>query len=887
MTILPSLNSVLNTSNLNDFSDVINPITGENTENNIFGWDPGDSPSYSTSTPPGGCSVCTSSCQTMCGADCEGGCSEECTGMCVGSCSNTCTLGCADSCSDTCKDNCGDHCDTSCNRLCTDSCTGTCSTACVGCTGSCSNLCSNGCVRSCVASNTSDGTRHLDIDLSNKITDAELREALNYILALNFVRMSELPVKDANTLFNPIPDGVTIFDDDQFVVNIDNTTDDPLEKVKMVVTDYSQDAVRISAAQLMKYFNSHLKNFRVWKPITSDSGVVGWELSSDDTPPDPINLDALPISLASETKNGLMSSGDYKKLLAMDANLYATYDYLANTISLSSISQTFQNDLDNKYAEKTHSHSQYVLTDTLNNNYYTSTETDNNFLKKADASNTYLKKTDASNTYLTQTDASDTYLTKAVFSETLTHYTPTETLNLLLNGKLSTEDAANLYVPKEELRTTPTDYIPLASRTNPGLLKASHYAVLEDLSGDLTTIESKIPTKVSQLENDSNYLTLSTLPIASTSQTGIVQISSSSKISVDENGIIDINNFSINNLLRNSTFVSFTDGAPDYWKINVTEAQYYSETINDPDIGTLFEMKFASFTVNDGSSISQTVYFQSNGYLTLSFETKSFVPLEIKYDGEIVATTNTYCEGNNWTRNSITFEVPIDTDFSTHAIDIVCKCTNTRYLKIRKLMLQAGCNATGWIPNSYDGAQINADAVKPDIATSSSFGIVRPDNNSLLIDDGVLSVNWTNILRDGYASYTTTWSSQKITNYIPNYIEDTGILTHANIRLHDSASEPNSGTGVLISKSSTYFKIGITAIDDAIGSMRTDEQGNEIVPLRIDLATGTCDINGNALTSTTATLDSLGRNISETYVTREEFENALTSIMTAIEALNT
>ena len=94
----------------------------------------------------------------------------------------------------------------------------------------------------------------------------------------------------------------------------------------------------------------------------------------------------------------------------------------------------------------------------------------NSYLKSSDAAATYLSKADASSTYLTKTDASATYAAKDSI--------PTKTSQLTNDsGYLTEHQSLDGYATKT-------------------------YVDTQDSS-----IEAKIPTKVSQLTNDSGYLT--------------------------------------------------------------------------------------------------------------------------------------------------------------------------------------------------------------------------------------------------------------------------------------------------------------------------------------------------------------------------------------------
>ena len=858
--------NIIDPSSLNSYGTL-----ADGTPNNIFGFDPGDGDNV---IKPNGCQECSGSCLMACGADCETGCSGECIDSCINGCDESCTLGCANSCSDTCKNGCGDNCTADCVMECVSTCSGLCKTECTGCSSSCENLCSNNCMHSCHTQSTTEGTTRNIPDLSNVEIPQAIKDVLDYLLNLNFKKISQFPMSP------------TLLDQDHLMVTVNEDKTDPLEKITMLVSDYNENTVRITTAQLMQYLNRNLKNFRMWKPFVDEEGTIQWKIVSDDTVPPPIDFRTMAIPYASETKDGIMSSGDYIKLKGLDGPSYATYDYLSSKITLNDINAQFRTDLDNRFAPLTHYHNQYALSDTLNNNYYTKTVIDGFLSGKSDTTHNhdavYLKKTDAASTYLKKTD----------FNTTIAKYTNTVAMNALLDKKLDKTVAASTYVSIANALTQ----IPLASRDSNGLMTNTQWSIINGLDNKFNGVNTKIentateiiaqiPTKVSQLANDSKYLVVDTLPIATNTKLGVVKIPRDSKISVDSNGAIDTKLFGTTNLLRNSSFLS--------------EGKYWSAIGWDDAFGSGTDMsRDVSYTISNPYSVSpdvaiaaandlklcQLIQFESTGHLAFRMEAKDIGSVRITIetynsDSTFMIESELSWSSEDWTYVSAIIDIPESTKINTYVFSIYLNAGQT---SIRRMMLQTGLYNTGWVPNALDGNSITQ--LQINTAAVGRLGVVMPDNSSIFINEnGVISAR--DVIKDYTIATNYTYSSSKIEDRIPEYIRTEGILTTNNIRLYDSAItedwyDGSWGCAIVADKTNDHFILGVTNVGDEMGDYRTD-----VIPMRIDLTTGICDINGNAMTATNAVNDKNGNDITTTYVTVAELNSVLTQIMTAIENL--
>lgn len=734
---------------------------------------------------PSNCTVCTSTCTAVCGESCTGGCSKECTDNCTGTCKESCALECTGSCNETCSTSCQATCGETCEIQCISTCTGLCQ-GCTGCTNQCEGTCGNTCLNNCSGESTSSGTRVVTED-----------EVLNYIANLKFKRIDEFDENPA------------IFDIDKLVTTIDPskiTENDTLNAISVLMESDSKKTFKASAAQLMDYLNRNLRNCIMWKPYTEDRKLK-WKRTNDDTIPEPIDLITLNADLADENNDGLMSKELYIKLQKIDIDNYYDKPYIDAVV----------NELPDTYAAKIHTHSQYMEKD----NVYNKTEIDD-FLKEYALSNH-----NHDDVYLSINDAESIYETKDDVNDKFTNY---------YNKSQVDKKIADITLDPEDFKV-------LASASNNGLMSSEHYVYIESLPSILNGIKNKIPTKNSELTNDSNYLTSNTLPIISESNKGIVGVKSDSRISVDSDGFIDVKNFGVVNHIRNSTFANGSNswfGDP----INIMEVEN-----NDGDYN-------ANFIFTSQSYISQIVYGVWNSCATFTVDIKGTGTLSVKLgDSEKDLAFNS----TNWMRYSIELNTEETTDISNLEFSIINKSDIDVSVSMRHLMLQCGKISTEWYPHYLDGAAVtNVDIP---YASNDDYGISKPDGKTISVNNGILSV--ISNINDSEIANTSTWSSEKINNSI-NGLTSLELLGEDNdipsIRIVDNRVD-DSGYGIIVKKTSTNFIIGTTNNGDSHGDMREN-----IVPMRINLDTGLCNINGNAMSSDFARCDYDGNVITDTYL---------------------
>ena len=723
--------------------------------------------------------------------DCYTTCTATCGNDCVGGCSEECVDTCTGTCSESCLFECTGSCKDSCSTGCQETCTSSCELECIAsCLGMCQGC--TGCSGTCEGTCVNDCINSCQNETTNTGTRVVTEsEVLNYIANLKFKRISEFDENPA------------IFNSDMMATVVDGTlpTYDALDAVSILMESKEKKAFRATAAQLMDFLNRNLRNFIMWKPY-SDGTKIRWKRTNDDTEPEPIDLVKLDFPMASETEDGIMSKEDFVKLKEIDISNYYNINEVDTIIS----------ELSDIYAPYSHVHEQYLTINTANDTYYSKTVIDELLSNKSDSDHEH------DSVYLKLTAAESDYVSKVLLNQTLQDYTNTEELTALLLKKQNVDDALTV------------DKIPMASDTSDGRMSSTHYTYIESLPAILQNIKNSIPTTTGELTNDANFLTLGDLPKADIDTYGIISISDDSRLTVFD-GYLNVKNFGTVNYIRNSTFANSG--------INWGGDPVYGMTAMKDGNGEYY----ASMTFTAGSYIEQLMNNIWGSYVTFSMEVIGTGTLTIAI-GDI--EKDIAFNATDWTRYTVSFPAN-DTAMSYDLPLTISNNTDLDFqISLRHLMLQNGLFATDWFPHYADGNTIIPSSVA--LADELTYGICKPDGTTILSNNGIFTAV-SNIDDESVDSDDKTWSVYKITNEIssiPNLklLGTCGTNTIPSIRITDSREA--SGYGIVINKTPDKFIIGATASDDPFGEI-TDE-----VPLRIDLATGICDINGNALTATNA-----------------------------------
>lgn len=730
-------------------------------------------------------------------------------------CTSTCTSVCGDTCVSGCSKECIDGCTGTCKEMCTLECTGGCNDSCSnGCSESCTTSCSIECVSSCLGlcqgctgcSNTCESTC---IDgcintCKNESTNSGTR-VVTEDEVLNYIanlKFKRISQFDENPAIFGSDSLITVTDPDK-LADSDNT----LDAISILMESKEKKTFRASAAQLMEYFNRNLKNFVMWKPYV-ENDKLKWKRSNDDTEPEPVDLIAMNIPMADDSTDGLMSKELYSKLQTIDISNYYDKTYIDDILSV----------LPETYAPKVHIHEQYLEKD----NAYDKSSIDKLLETKSDVTHNH------DDVYLTIENASKTYATStSITNQFESYYTKTQ-----IDDKFD-----NIVIDPDTLD------IALASSERNGLMTSDQFNYITELPSLLAGISNKIPVKTSELQNDSGYLTEATVPKASKTTFGIVGANESSNIDITDDGYIDTKKSGISNLIRNSTFAN----GMTYWTGDPINTA--SITNNDGEYN-------AAVIFNSQDSISQDINAYWDENTTFSIEIKGTGSLHLQL-GDSECDLN--FDSTDWKKYSVVFSSEASDTESKRTLIISNTSESSLNISIRHLMLQNGLKPTDWYPHYLDGDTVKSKTIP--YASNTEFGIVKADGVTTVIQNGVIS-SQSNI-NDDEVSTDKTWSSSKTTEEIKN-ISNVELLGEDGstpaIRVVDDKTS-DDGYGVVVEKTSTNFIIGLTNKDDAHGDMRTDN-----IPLRIDLDTGKCNINGNTMSANSAKCDEEGNVISQTYL---------------------
>ena len=882
----------------------------------------GEYPAFGPTPPggeiPAGCTVCTASCMGSCSGDCMGGCGDaNCEGQCTLSCEAACSINCDITCRDTCSGGCNNECVNGCMETCTSGCSGACE-GCTGCSGSCIDACVNGCKYSCQNVATTTGTHVVVPDWSfdalvdgsetqkryyeiiRKPVEERTQEEIEFIEEINQniaaeitddgiklvqilgtikVYLDELIKYDYKRI-SELDEAVVVHDNDTLVgsVTIDGQTitipDLDLHDLEMVVSDFDNKTVKITAASLAEFLKLNYKNYWVWTPYIEYyedepevPKAIGWYLhtSFDETEPDQILLSSLitgNAGVVDEHNNGLMPSALFVKLNGKDfithENLTGlkidgtpapvdtplirfAYNYRGNTDATNVLNAELAADLDARYAPS--------------GVYPTSTEIANTYLTKTEAVNTYLSKTDAASTYLfyeslTGLKADHSVATEPIirladnFNGNTDQYNVFNTQLLAdmdaryaLAGTyptaafieetyLSKAGAATLYFNKTQ---SDARYVTKAGALNEIPTRNANGGTNNGLmtSADVTNINTAITTAnnaVSRLDTLANTTIpglesqinskigrqsyASTDYIGGTATAGTVTIPVESSIVVGNNGVIDLKDFSVNNLIKNGTFER---GFDNEWNISIYDSEH---DVDVPQIDTATSSITDDIALNqtiarlsiiaDGEISQQFMCDSRNGFtvgILFKRDAVNDKEIDVRIDGNSYVT-HTITHGSGYYVMTMYFETADNSAIGYHTLYIHNPDTsNTVTYELTDIMVQQGSNYTGWNRNPKES----------------------------IIADSVEIVSYGNkiVFRD------------KIEKYPEDVYAPDGVTI-----LHHAGDVINPSSSIIMHKDKQYLYFHITAANEIDGPIR-----NNTIPLRVNLYTGECDISGNAVSA--------------------------------------
>jgi hypothetical protein len=670
------------------------------------------------------------------------------------------------------------------------------------------------------------------------ITDERFIELLGVIK----VYLDELVKYDYRRI-SELDEARVIHDNDQFVGHItidgidNNVGPVDLSNLNMVISDFDNRTVRITAASLTEFIRTNYKNYWVWTPVveedeTGNKTKISWEFhnSFDETTPESINLADLVtggVGRATETDDGLMPHEMFallhnKNLVTFESltgnhpdgtpapqdtdliRLEAGFN--GNADSTNVLNSALLDDLTVKFAPA----GVYLEEATLNAYKLevaaALTAINNNI------SDNYTDNTTLAATYLTQTDAASTYATILTVGEINTRVTNNSDniTNILsrLDAEFYTKGQADLkFITAENA----TSRIPTRSANSNGLMTSADLTNINDAISAANTATTRVGNLTSRVENVESALdnALVRTSYASTDyNTGIVTagtvtVPTDSNVEIGANGALDIKDFGVVNLIRNSNFLGgFNSEWNGYNNIDAAAStiivdQFLNQTI-------------AKIAIVGNGVISQNFVSNSlEGFTVAILFKKASVDktIEIKIDNNTyISHTIPANTGVNDEYYIVTFYFDSDESelYAYHTLYIHNPdTTNTVSYDMTNIMVQQGRKFTGWDSSPHDGMM------------NESIKIISYDNN----------ITFKDLLQ----------------RYTEDVYDEDGVTI-----LHHSGEIIEPSSSIILHKDKQYMYAHITATQQIDGPIRSD-----VIPLRINLLTGNCDISGNAVTAGT------------------------------------
>ena len=461
------------------------------------------------------------------------------------------------------------------------------------------------------------------------------------------------------------------------------TEDDTL----IVVDGALQVVGRVTAKELMEWFNDNLKNFICWRPIVEDN-TLKWKRDKLDIAPDDLKFTDIMFPMASETENGMIDPDMYLII----QKLIETYDDLATK-------QLVEEGLDER-ALKEHSHDQYATNKSLDDLANAIEDADyvtNELLEDLVKSKGFIKIDDIESV----SENNDGFMTSEMLSQLLLN---TAAIKQLQEDKAESDHTHDQYLEEKQVQSI---------------------------------VENALPRKVSELENDSEYITLKDVkhPKASDTSAGIVMVPDDSAIELNpENQAIDLKSFSVRNMIANSDFSEYVSAN------NITEFPGWFRYPTD-DAAMSIEHAIGSGSLDscalchlfNGTGIGQRIKDTEiiPDIVTISFfaYASSAKSINVKLFG----ITQTFVLTNSWSLYVGKFK---NTASSTEMDDILSitgadDTADSVDVYITHIMCQSGPIPTGWCRYQMDVLPIG---VLPK-AGKDAYGVIKPDGSTIYVDE--------------------------------------------------------------------------------------------------------------------------------------------------------
>ena len=489
----------------------------------------------------------------------------------------------------------------------------------------------------------------------------------------------------------------------------------------LIIVDGSLSVVgRITAKELMAWFNDNLKNFICWRPIV-ENNTLKWVRDKLDVAPDDLNFADIIFPMASETENGMIDPSMYiiiQKLMS-DYDTFATKDLLAEGLA--------------DKAEKNHTHDQYATNDSLDSLKQDIIDADyveNFYLEELVAAKGFIKIDDIPSV----SEDEDGLMTSAMLLQLTKN---TEAINALKTGKADKEHTHDQYLTEKQVSTI---------------------------------VDNAIPKKTSELENDSGYAKANEIehPKASNTTAGIVKIPEDSAISVDgSDQSINLKPFSVRNMLANTDFSDYTTVNSSYefsgWFKYPTDDAAMSITHGNGN-GSL--NSYAICHLFNGTGIGQRIKDTEILPKDVTVSFYAYASSAKNINVTLFGVTKTFTLTNSWSLyvcnfvNTADTAADIDDIFSITGADATADRVD---VYITHIMCQKGLIPTGWCRYQMDILPID---ILPK-AGADAYGIIKPDGSTIYVDaNGVAhastSIDGKNIAvidDTAVADPSATWSS--------------------------------------------------------------------------------------------------------------------------------
>lgn len=480
---------------------------------------------------------------------------------------------------------------------------------------------------------------------------------------------------------------------------------------------------RVTAKELMSWFNDNLKNFICWRPIVEDN-TLKWVRDKLDIAPADLKFTDIVFPMASETENGMIDPDMY----VIIQKLISTYDSLVTDSQL-------DEKLKDK-AEKDHVHKQYATNDALQkliNDIADADYVENALLEELVKSKGFIKLTDIK----TVSKDNDGFMTSDLLAQ------------LLANTKALENVALKDHVHDQYLNKDQVQKI----------------------------VDSEVPTKISELENDSGFIREEdvTHPGATSTSPGTVMVPDDSGIELEpDTQSIDIKPFNVQNMLANTDFSTY------YTVNNVTEFDGWFRYPTD-DAAMSIEHGDGSGMLNsyalchlfNGTGIGQRIKGMETvpTQVTISFYARASAQKHI--DVILFGLTAHLELTAEWQLFIVKLSNPATTIADTNDVFAITGTndnTDSVDVYITHIMCQRGSTPTGWCRYQMD--IIPVDALPK--ASKNSYGVIKPDGTTIVVDaNGIahsaMTIDGKNIAviddsADGDPS--VTWSSFLIGEHI-------------------------------------------------------------------------------------------------------------------------